>query len=150
MRPKGRTPFFTRHTWIFGMSEQLEVVFPGGKRVDILCGGFRIGTDQSAKAGGEASAPEPFVLFLASIAGCAGIYALNFCQSRRLPTEGLNLYMLWESGGTKPIQAKVRFQLKLPEGFPQKYQQGILRAMDLCAVKKYIQNAPEFTTEILE
>jgi len=132
------------------MSERYTVLFPGGKRVDIQTGGFRISTDQSLKAGGEASAPEPFTLFLSSIAGCAGIYALNFCQSRNLSTEGLELNMNWERDGHQPMQAKIRFELKLPRDFPDKYRQGIVKAMDLCAVKKHIQNPPLFSTEIVD
>lgn len=132
------------------MSQRLEVRFPGGKRVDIQAGDFLIATDQSIKGGGDASAPEPFDLFLASIAGCAGIYALGFCQSRDLPTEGLGLSMLWERDAQQPMRATVRLQLTLPEGFPDKYREGITRAMDLCAVKKHIQNPPEFVTEIVD
>jgi ribosomal protein S12 methylthiotransferase accessory factor len=130
------------------MSEQMDVVFPGNKRVDIRIRGFEIATDQSVKAGGTASAPEPFDLFLASMAACAGIYALNFCQSRELPIEGLGLSMGWERDATDPKKARVRYRLRLPEGFPDKYRSGIVRAMDLCAVKKHIQNPPEFVTEI--
>lgn len=132
------------------MSERLEVLFPGGKRIDIQVGGFTIATDQPVKVGGDASAPQPFSLFLASMAGCAGIYALNFCQSREISAQGMTLSMLWERESTQPIQAKVRFQLKLPDGFPDKYRDSIVRAMDLCAVKKHIENPPEFITEVLD
>ena len=130
------------------MSEQLDVVFPGGKRVDVRIRAFEIATDQSVAAGGAASAPEPFDLFLASMAACAGIYALGFCQSRGLPTDGLGLSMDWERDATEPQEAKVRYRLRLPEGFPDKYRSGIVRAMDMCAVKKHILNPPEFVTEI--
>lgn len=132
------------------MTEQLEVVFPGGKRVDVQIGGFRIATDQSVKAGGEASAPEPFDLFLASMAGCAGISALSFCQTREIPTQGMDLSMVWERDPVQPLRSRVTFRLKLPEGFPDKYRDGIVRAMDLCAVKKHIQTPPEFVTEIVD
>ncbi|MGA7981358.1 MAG: OsmC family protein [Chromatiaceae bacterium] len=132
------------------MGERLEVSFPGGKRVDISVGDHKVATDQSVKAGGGASAPEPFALFLASIAGCAGIYALNFCQSRELSTEGLALTMWWERDEHQPMDTRVRLQLRLPAGFPDKYRSGIVRAMDLCAVKKHIQNPPQFFTEIVD
>lgn len=132
------------------MSERLDVLFPGGKRVDIRIREFEIGTDQSVKAGGAASAPEPFDLFLASLAACGGIYALNFCQSRNLPTEGLALSMDWERDTGKPLEAKVRYRLKLPAGFPDKYRSSIVKAMELCAVKKHIQTPPEFAIEIVE
>ncbi|MEA3274839.1 MAG: OsmC family protein [Pseudomonadota bacterium] len=132
------------------MSERLDASFPGGKRVDIQVGEFTIATDQSVRAGGTASAPEPFALFLASMAACAGIYALNFCRSRDLSTKGLGLITLWERDEKHPLQATVRFRLTLPVGFPEKYRTGIAKAMDLCAVKKHIQNPPAFITEILD
>lgn len=131
------------------MSEQLDVRFPGGKRVDIRIRDFEIATDQSVKAGGGASAPEPFDYFLASMAACSGIYALNFCQSRGLSTDGLQLQMLWERDEKQPMQTKARLRLTLPDGFPPKYRSSIVKAMDLCAVKKHIQDPPEFSTEII-
>ena len=69
----------------------IMVTFPGGKRVDAQVGNFVIATDQPVSGGGGEAAPAPFDLFLASIATCAGIYALGFCQARGLPTEGLVL-----------------------------------------------------------
>jgi len=130
------------------MSEQLEVSFPGGKRVDVRIRDFEITTDQPVKAGGEASAPQPFDLFLASMAACAGFYALNFCQSRTISTAGLGLSMLWERDEKQPLRANAKLRLTLPADFPPKYRDGIVRAMELCAVKKHIQNPPEFTIEI--
>jgi len=132
------------------MSERLDVHFPGGKRVDVRIREFDIATDQSVKAGGEGGAPEPFDLFLASMAACAGIYALNFCQARGISTKGLQLSMRWERGEKQAAQASAKLQLGLPVGFPDKYRSGIVRAMDLCAVKKQIQNSPEFSAEILD
>jgi ribosomal protein S12 methylthiotransferase accessory factor len=130
------------------MKETLEINFPDGKKVDIRIGNFLINTDQSIKRGGQASAPEPFDLFLASMAGCAGIFALGFCHSRDIPTEGLGLEMDWEREDQPPHAAKVTFRLTLPEGFPEKYRNSILKAIDLCTVKHYINNAPEFNIEI--
>jgi len=56
----------------------VEVSFPGGTKIDAQIGEFMINTDQATANGGDESAPEPFQLFLASIATCAGIYALSF------------------------------------------------------------------------
>ena len=62
----------------------VKVSFPDGKKIDATIGEFTINTDQKKENGGDESAPEPFQLFLASIATCAGIYALNFCQARHI------------------------------------------------------------------
>ena len=71
----------------------MEIYFPGGKRVFADYGGFTIETDQPAAGGGEDSAPAPFDLFLASIGTCAGIYALGFMQQRDLDPAGAKLAM---------------------------------------------------------
>ncbi len=71
----------------------IEVSFPGGKKVDASIKGFTIPTDQPISSGGEGSAPSPFDLFLSSIATCAGIYALGFCESKGIDTTGLKLEM---------------------------------------------------------
>ena len=44
--------------------------------------------------------------------------------------------------------SKMAIQVTLPEGFPEKYRQGIIRAMELCAVKRHITEAPEFLVEV--
>jgi ribosomal protein S12 methylthiotransferase accessory factor len=130
------------------MGTQLNVLFPGGKRVDVDVGGFTIPTDQLVRDGGEASAPPPFFLFLASIATCAGIYALGFCQSRDLSTQGLGLTMDWDWDPKGPSPARATLRLRLPEGFPERYRDGIVNAMELCAVKKNIDTPPEFRIEV--
>ena len=128
----------------------VEVSFPGGKRIDARIGDFVIQTDQSEKYGGSASAPQPFDLFLASIATCAGIFAWNFCQARDLPTEGIGLSMECVHDDAKKMFTEMKLLLTLPEGFPEKYRSGIIRAMELCAVKRHIHESPAFTIEIVE
>lgn len=129
-------------------TQTVKVEFPGGKKVNARVGNFLIQTDQSVKAGGEASAPEPFDHFLASIATCAGIYALGFCRSRDLPTDGLDLSMVCEGDTKRKMFTRMSLQLTLPRGFPEKYRAGITRAMELCTVKRHIMDAPEFSVEL--
>ena len=128
--------------------EIVEIDFAGGKRIHAKIGNFTIATDQSVKYGGEASAPEPFDLFLASIATCAGIFAWNFCESRRIDTRGIALRMVCYRDPAKKRFSKMAIQVTLPEGFPEKYREGIVRAMELCAVKRHITEAPEFVIEV--
>lgn len=127
------------------MSElTVDLSFPGGKRVNARVGEFVIETDQTVRAGGEASAPEPFSLFLASIATCAGIYALSFCQTRNIDTEGLALRMRCIRDERLKRFSELRLHIGLPAGFPDRYREGIARAVDLCAVKQHIHNPPAF------
>ncbi|MGD8912388.1 MAG: OsmC family protein [Candidatus Thiodiazotropha sp.] len=129
--------------------ESIQISFSGGKRIQAKVGDFTILTDQPLKYGGEASAPAPFDLFLASLATCAGIYAWNFCESRKLSTEGMDLRMECISDEKKKMIVKIIFRLTLPGDFPEKYRSGIVRAMELCAVKRHMQETPDFSIELV-
>lgn len=126
------------------MSGKIDVSFPGGKRVDATIGDMTIHTDQTFENGGTGTAPEPFQLFLASIATCAGIYALEFCQAREIPSEGMTLSMSYEFDEKKQLVERLHIDLKAPPGFPERYKKAVVRVMDLCSVKKHIMNPPEF------
>jgi ribosomal protein S12 methylthiotransferase accessory factor len=125
-------------------SMDIEVTFPEGKRVDAQVGDFVIRTDQPASLGGGGAAPAPFDLFLASIATCAGIYVLGFCQARGLPTEGLGVVQKTEYDEVTKLPSRIRLELRLPPGFPEKYRTAIVRAAEGCKVKKTMAAGPVF------
>ena len=126
------------------MEKTIEVSFPGGKKVDGKVENMIIKTDQPIKDGGDGTAPEPFHLFLASIATCAGIYALDFCQAREIETKDMMLTMNCEFDPSGRVCQKLSIDLKVSSTFPEKYKKAIIRTMDLCSVKKHIINPPEF------
>jgi len=120
----------------------MEIVFPGGKRVDALYKGFTIKTDQPAYAGGEESAPAPFDLFLASIGTCAGIYVLSFCRERNIPTQGARLVLRTERNPQNKMVTRIEIGIQLPEGFPDRYKEAVIRSAEMCAVRKHLQRPP--------
>jgi uncharacterized OsmC-like protein len=124
----------------------MEISFPGGKRVNAHFEGFTIKTDQSKKDGGDDTAPTPTFLFLASLGTCAGIYALNFCERRKIDTEKLKLVLDFESDPKTHMVKKALMKLTLPPNFPEKYVPAIIKAMDLCNVKKHLHKPPDFET----
>jgi len=122
----------------------MKVYFPGGKRVYADWAGFTVETDQPARGGGDDSAPAPFDLFLASIGTCAGIYALGFMQQRGLDPAGSELVMRPHVDPATGMIGAIDLELHLPAGFPDKYRDAIVNAMNLCAVKKHLQRPPSF------
>ncbi len=128
----------------------MEIQFPGGVAVDARFKGFTVHTDQPEASGGGGAAPSPFDLFLASIGTCAGLYALRFCQQRSLSTEGLAVRLATEKNEGESRVARLRIDLELPEGFPEKYRDAIVRAVDHCTVKRHIFEPPEFTVNLIE
>jgi len=122
----------------------IDVTFPGGTKVTANFGKFEVPTDQPVEDGGTDTAPEPYMLFLSSIVTCAGFYVLRFCQQRELPTEGLGMTLDIERNPETRSLDKVKLAILLPDSFPKKYQRAIIRAAEMCSVKKALMGAPEF------
>jgi putative redox protein len=127
----------------------IRITFPSGKRVEAELGGHRIQTDQSVAHGGEGSAPEPFDLFLASLATCAGAYVLGFCQARQIPTASIGLVQRarFEDDGHL---SQVEIELDLPKDFPEKYRAAVVRSAASCKVKKALATPPDVRITVRE
>lgn len=124
----------------------MEVYFPGNKRVHARYKGFVIETDQAVDVGGDESAPAPFDLFIASVGTCAGIYVLSFLQQRGLPTEGAGVNVRLERNPETKLVTKISLQIKLPPDFPPKYVDAVIRSAEMCAVKRHLENPPVLET----
>jgi putative redox protein len=126
---------------------EMIIDFPGGSRVDAHFGPFTVATDQPPVA----SAPSPFEVFLASIGTCAGIYVLGFCNQRGLPTQGIRIVERINHSRLTGMVETIDLEIQVPPEFPEKYLASLIRSAELCAVKKHLENPPEFdiTTKVV-
>lgn len=131
------------------MAEEMVVTFSENLKVTAHIREFTIETDQPEKSGGDNSAPSPFTLFTASIATCAGFFALKFCRARNLETKGMSLSLRYAWDEETKRYPQMEIKLKLPEGFPEKYKDVMVRAMDQCVVKKHIVEPPDFIVKVV-
>jgi len=122
---------------------EMIIDFPGGARVDAHFAGYTVNTDQPVPSG-EGSAPTPFAIFLASIGTCAGIYVLGFCQSRGIPTDGVRVVQRVDRSMSTGMVSKITLEIQVPPSFPEKYYAALVRSASQCAVKKHLENPPEF------
>ncbi len=122
----------------------MRICFPGRKRVNAIYKGFTIKTDQPIESDGEGSAPTPFDLFLTSIGTCSGFYVLSFCEARNIPTEKIMLVFNTERNEETKTIGKVTIEILLPEEFPEKYTNQLVRVAEKCTVKKNLENSPLF------
>jgi ribosomal protein S12 methylthiotransferase accessory factor len=121
---------------------KIEITFPGGDRVDARFEDRVIETDQAG------SAPAPFDLFLASIGTCAGIYVSRFCQQRGIDPREIRVEQRTVARGDSHMVERVELEILLPESFPDRYRDALIRAAGLCSVKKHLEHPPaiEVTT----
>ena len=122
----------------------IKVTFPGGTLVTSNFGNFEVVTDQPIEDGGTDSAPGSYMLFLSSIATCAGFYVQSFCHQRELSTEGMSMTLDIDRNRKTRRLEKVKMAIQLPAGFQNKYKNAIIRAAGMCSVKKAIADPPEF------
>jgi ribosomal protein S12 methylthiotransferase accessory factor len=65
-------------------------------------------------------------------------------QQRGIDPEGSKLIMRSHYNPTIGLIDTIDLELKTPPGFPDKYRDAIINAMELCAVKKHLQQPPAF------
>lgn len=122
---------------------EMQIDFPGKKRVTSTYKGFTVQTDQPPAEGGDGSAPEPFDLFLSSIGTCAGVYVVYFCESRDISTDGISMRLRFQRNETSHMMEKITIQIHLPPAFPKKYRKAVVRAAEMCTVKRTLFHPPE-------
>jgi ribosomal protein S12 methylthiotransferase accessory factor len=127
----------------------IHIHLGGGKKVDAEFDGFTLRTDQPQKYGGENSAPSPFDVFLASIGTCAGYFIQNYCQTRGLSTEGIEIVQRMDWDTAKHLVSKIHLDIHVPATFPEQYRPSLVSAVNLCTVKKHLKAPPEIEAETL-
>lgn len=122
---------------------EMRIDFAGGKRVTSTYKGFTVETDQPKSEGGDGSAPEPYDLFLSSIGTCAGVYIVYFCESRDIPTQDISMTLRFQRNETSHLMEKIAIEIHLPPAFPDKYRKAVIRAAEMCTVKRTLTHPPE-------
>jgi len=123
---------------------EMQIYFDGKKKVNAKLNGNVIKTDQPAQGGGDGSAPAPFDLFLASIGTCAGIYVKGFCDQRGINSDQIKIIQKMNFNPATRLIDKIDLEIQLPDDFPEKYKDAVIKSADQCAVKRHLQEAPEF------
>jgi ribosomal protein S12 methylthiotransferase accessory factor len=131
------------------MDNEIKIEFGEGQKLSAVSNNYCIDVDMPTSEGGQGSAPEPMDLFLASLVTCAAHYARKFCESRSLPMNGLGLKVRYKYNQQGTQIARFTYELTIPEGFPEKYKAALLRALDLCPIKKLLLSPPSFQLEII-
>lgn len=126
----------------------IHVSFPGGRRVDAAMGTRHIHTDQALAHGGDDTAPEPFDLFLASLATCSGYYVLGFCRTRGIPLDGVELIQRHQLDELTGRLIRIDIELRLPPTFPYRYYPAVVQAAEQCKVKRVLMSPPEVVVKV--
>ena len=128
---------------------EMEIRFPGGKKVEAIFEEYKIITDQPVADGGMGSAPSPFDLFLISIGTCTGFYVLSFCQKNNIPTKNLKLISRFMRNPKSHLVENVHIEIHVPKDFPEKYKKAVVKAADVCTVKRHLERPPQIEISVI-
>ncbi len=121
----------------------MEITLEDKKKVIAKFGNYKVITDQPVEAGGEATAPSPFEMFLVSIGTCAGIFVKSFCDQRGIPSKDIKIIETFNYNPETHLIGKIKLDIQLPPDFPEKYKSAVISSANLCTVKKHLASPPE-------
>lgn len=123
---------------------EMETGFPGGQKVETQLKGttITVGSHKENEPG-----IEPLDLFFVSLGLCAGKYVMEFCRTRDIPYEDAKVLLSTQWDEDKKMHTHVLIRIQLPQEFPEKYKKALIKAVDLCSVKKHIFNPPAFEVD---
>jgi len=130
------------------MRQELTINLKGGMKVDASVRDFTVSTDQPRSDEGCNSAPTPLELFFASLGTCAGTNVAYFCIEREIPYKDINIKLIVDRDDRTRAVRKISLDIRVPADFPEKYKDALLKAVDLCAVKKAIRAQPDIVATV--
>ena len=126
----------------------MRINFQEGKKVNVFLDNFIIKTDQKIEYGGDNENPEPFSLFIASIGACTGFYVLSFCQKRNISTEDITLFLKTKKNKLNNLIEEINIDIKTSKLFPDKYIKPVIKAANLCSVKRQLDDPPKINISL--
>ena len=120
---------------------QVTADYAGAAQFVVSARGHRVTCDQPPDNGGADSGMTPPEFLLASLATCAGFYAAQYLNARKLPTEGLKVTV---TAGKAPQPARLaafRIEVQTSELDPR-HDAGLLRAVKACLIHNTLASPP--------
>jgi ribosomal protein S12 methylthiotransferase accessory factor len=74
---------------------------------------------------------------------CAGVYIVYFCESRNIPTDRISMTLQFERNEKSHLMEKIVMEIHLPPEFPDKYRKAVIRAAEMCTVKRTLAHPPD-------
>jgi uncharacterized OsmC-like protein len=120
---------------------EATVQYLDGVKFNVAVRGHNVVCDQPLENKGEDAGIAPPEFLLASLATCAGYYALEYLRTRSLPTEGLSVHVSAEKLKQPARLGNFRIEVSTPELEPR-HEEGVLRAVKSCLIHNTLLNAP--------
>jgi len=132
------------------MGMESSVRYLDGSKFEVITRGHTVLCDQPLSNGGADEGMSPPEFLLASLATCAGYYALQYLKTRSLPTAGLEVRISAEKALQPARLAGFRIDVVVPGMGEERHRDGILRAVKSCLIHNTLLHAPAIEIAIEE
>lgn len=127
---------------------ELTVNYLGNVQFEAETRGHKVICDQPYENHGDNEGMTPPELLLASLATCAGYYAVEYLKTRSLPSEGLRVKIEAEKAKNPARLGKFRIDVLAPGLVDPHHIEGVRRSVEKCLIKNTLLVAPEIEVEI--
>ncbi|AMP20670.1 hypothetical protein AZF37_05305 [endosymbiont 'TC1' of Trimyema compressum] len=124
------------------MVDKMIVTFPGGAQTNVSFRNQNVISDQPPEDGGEDSAPTPYELYFAALGVCicSSTVVLEFLQHRNIDLRDVYVEVKMNYNETSQLVEAVDLVVNVPDSYPEQYRKALVAAMNVCHVKRQIQN----------
>jgi uncharacterized OsmC-like protein len=132
---------------------ELTVSYLGNVQFEAEARGHKIICDQPEENHGDNEGMTPPELLLASLATCAGFYAVQYLKARNLGTEGVRVKVTADKIKSSPENGPARMTpfhitVDVPGLEGEQHFEGVRRSVEKCLVKATMMHPPEITTDV--
>ena len=126
---------------------ETSIDYLGGLRFEVTTRGHHIVSDQPLENGGADTGMTPPELLLASLATCAGHYAVEYLRARSLPADGLRIHVEAEKASKPARLSMVRIRVEA-RSVDEKHQDGLFRAVKHCLIHNTLLEPPSIEVAV--
>jgi uncharacterized OsmC-like protein len=121
---------------------EVSATYLGGSKFEAEARGHRVICDQPVNNDGSDEGMTPPEFLLASLATCAGYYAMQYLKTRGLPTEGIKVRVTAQKAAQPARLASFGIEVSSP-GVDERHEAGLLRAVKACLIHNTLTAGPE-------
>ena len=120
---------------------EVTAEYTNGVQFEINARGHKLICDQPPGNGGQDTGMTPPEFLLASLASCAGFYALQYLRTRNLPVEPLSVRVTAEKAAQPARVGRFAIHVDIPD-IEERHREGVLRAVKSCLIHNTLLHAP--------
>jgi uncharacterized OsmC-like protein len=127
---------------------EVKVTHLDGVRFSVQSRSHTILCDQPADNGGEDQGMTPPEFMLASLASCAGFYAMQYLKTRSLADTGVEISVTADK--LKPPARLGNFNIRVtcPVPLSEDQHEGLMRSVKSCLVHNTLLHPPQISIEL--